>query len=209
MQLEFKLGAMQGEQSDNILGSKIKATRKQLGLSQEALAEKANVSLSTIQRIEKGTVQPRPFTVNVLTEILNIDTISLYQTPEAKESSPHYFSALKRINFAALLLVFFPLINLVLPIVLWRKYKQDLSQDSDPAGKIISFHFLWGILTIITMVLSVFVFNFVTGEAGDGLYILFIVYAVAVFYNIYIIIKTATELSAKNKNILSFIPNLF
>lgn len=43
------------------LASSISNSRKKLGLSQEALAEKANVSLSTIQRIEKGTVKPRAF----------------------------------------------------------------------------------------------------------------------------------------------------
>ncbi|MBL4642156.1 MAG: helix-turn-helix domain-containing protein [Flavobacteriaceae bacterium] len=42
---------MQNENSS--LGIIINDSRKKLGLSQEALAEKADVSLSTIQRIEK------------------------------------------------------------------------------------------------------------------------------------------------------------
>ncbi len=59
-------------QNDNSsLGNKIGDSRKKLGLSQDALAEKANVSLSTIQRIEKGTVTPRPFTVKILAESID------------------------------------------------------------------------------------------------------------------------------------------
>ncbi len=61
-------------QNDNSsLGNKIGDSRKKLGLSQDALAEKANVSLSTIQRIEKGTVTPRPFTVKILAETLGME----------------------------------------------------------------------------------------------------------------------------------------
>lgn len=53
------------ENDNSNLAINIINSRKNLGLSQEALAEKANVSLSTIQRIEKGTVKPRPFTLKV------------------------------------------------------------------------------------------------------------------------------------------------
>jgi transcriptional regulator with XRE-family HTH domain len=57
----------------NTTGEKIIEARKQKGLSQEALAAVANISLSTIQRIEKGKVQPRSFTLKTLAVALKID----------------------------------------------------------------------------------------------------------------------------------------
>ena len=56
----------------NQLGKKIIEARKKLSLTQEALAEKSNISLSTIQRIEKGMVKPRPFTLTTLAETLEL-----------------------------------------------------------------------------------------------------------------------------------------
>lgn len=50
---------MSSEKTSVLIGTKISETRKAMGLSQEALAEEAKISLSTIQRIEKGLVSPK------------------------------------------------------------------------------------------------------------------------------------------------------
>lgn len=106
------------------LAGNISDSRKKLGLSQEALAEKANVSLSTIQRIEKGTVKPRPFTLKVLAETLDLDISELISKPAENENSKLISSALKKMNLSSLLLVFVPFINLIIPILLWKKAKR-------------------------------------------------------------------------------------
>jgi len=197
---------MQNENSN--LASNVSDSRKKLGLSQEALAEKANVSLSTIQRIEKGTVKPRPFTMKILAETLDLDLSELTAKPTQSEYSESTFSSLKRINLATLLFSFIPFINFIIPFVLWKKDAQVLSKNA-VAGKILSFQLLWSIETIIGMGITLFLSNLIIGKAGDGLFISIIFYLVAVLFNVFIIFKTAFQLNRKEKKVLSFIPNLF
>lgn len=54
------------------LGNRIAAARKQKGLTQEELAKKCSISTRTLQRIEAGSVTPRPYTLNCLTDALAI-----------------------------------------------------------------------------------------------------------------------------------------
>lgn len=55
------------------LGCKVAEMRKQKGLTQEQLAEQCEVSTRTIQRIENGEVEPRAFTRNNLSNLLEFD----------------------------------------------------------------------------------------------------------------------------------------
>ena len=190
------------------LGNKISDSRKKLGLSQEALAEQANVSLSTIQRIEKGTVKPRSFTIKVLAETLELDASELLSDLLEKETSKTPFSALKRMNFYTLLLAFIPFFNLVIPFIVW-KINGEINPKNSIAGKILSLQLLWSIATIIGMVVVLFLSNLIIGRAGNGLYISIIFYLLAVLFNIVMIIKTSSKLNNEDEKILSFIPNLF
>lgn len=52
---------------------KLTDARKAEGLTQEEVAEKCNLNVRTIQRIESRQVQPRPQTVRLIAEALEID----------------------------------------------------------------------------------------------------------------------------------------
>lgn len=195
---------MQSENSN--LGSKVRDSRKKLGLSQEALAEKANVSLSTIQRIEKGNVKPRPFTTKILAETLGLDLSELISNQN--ENFTNSLISLKRINLAALIFAFIPFISLIIPTFLWKKDKQIQSENSI-VGKIISFQLLWSIITIVGMGMAIFMSNLIFGQAGNGLYFSLIFYFLAILFNVFIIFKTSSQLNQKDENILLFVPNLF
>lgn len=190
------------------LGRIIVGSRKKLGLSQEALAEKANVSLSTIQRIEKGTVKPRSFTIKVLAETLGLDVSALLSDLVEKETSRISFYALKRMNLYSMLCVFIPFITLVIPIIVWKIHKEIDPRDTT-AGKIVSFQLLWSSATIIGMGITLFLSNLIIGKAGNGLFISIIFYLLAVLFNIFVILKTASKLNNEDENVLSFVPNLF
>ena len=196
------------ENENPSLGSIINDSRKKLGLSQEALAEKANVSLSTIQRVEKGTVKPRSFTIIILAEALELDASELLLDLIDKETPKTYFSALKRINLYTLLFVFIPFINLIIPFVVWKKSKEIHSRDSI-AGKLLSFQLLWSIFIIIGMFLSIFLTNVITGEAGFGHYTASILYSLSLVFNVFVIVKSSSQLNNEDRNVLSFLPNLF
>ena len=190
------------------LGSKVSHSRKKLGLSQEALAEKAKVSLSTIQRIEKGTVKPRSFTIKILAKALELDVSELLSHIVENEVPKSSSSALKRMNLYTLLLVFIPFINIVIPFILWKKNKEIHSKD-DIAGKMLTFQLLWSIFTIIGMLISIFLTNLIVGDAGLGGYIANTIYLLAVSFNIIIIMKTSSKLNNEDGKPLSFVPNLF
>ena len=55
------------------LGLKVSELRKEKGFTQEQLAEDCEVTPRTIQRIESGEVEPRPFTRNSLSNVLEFD----------------------------------------------------------------------------------------------------------------------------------------
>ena len=54
-------------------GKKLVEIRKAKGLTQEELAEKCNISVRTIQRIESGLVKPRAFTIKTISSTLGFD----------------------------------------------------------------------------------------------------------------------------------------
>lgn len=196
------------QNKDSNLGIKVSDTRKKLGLSQEALAEKANVSLSTIQRIEKGSVKPRPFTLKIIAETLDLELADLLEETVEKDIDSNELSALKQMNRATLFLVFIPFINMLLPMLVW-KFNTRINSSNIIAGKMVSFQLLWSIVSLVLTSLSIFLTNLITGQAGDGLYISMIVFLFAILFNIYSIVKTAAKLSASNKHILPKVPNFF
>ena len=58
----------------NSIGNKILEIRKSKGLTQEALAELSKVNLRTIQRIENNENEPRGTTLNLICDVLEIDS---------------------------------------------------------------------------------------------------------------------------------------
>jgi predicted nucleotidyltransferase len=70
------------------VGTSLRLARRLAGLSQRALARKADVPASTVGRIERGTVRPRMDTLERLAEALGVDLeiefrVSLGQRVEA------------------------------------------------------------------------------------------------------------------------------
>lgn len=61
---------------DNIylvqVGINLRRKRDESGMSQQELADNCNVAKSTIQRIEKGSLNPSVTTVKTITEVLDI-----------------------------------------------------------------------------------------------------------------------------------------
>jgi len=69
-------------------GKKLIEVRKSLGLTQEEIAEKCNITVRTIQRLESGQVKPRAYTVKILSEFLEFDFLSfLRPAPDSLKNS--------------------------------------------------------------------------------------------------------------------------
>ena len=205
---------MQTQEDNFFIGSKIALERKTKGFSQEALSEIAKVSLSTIQRIEKGTVKPRSFTLKALATALELDFSELIAesktTKEAiSKNTDQDFSVLKRLSIYGLLGTLIPICNIIIPFIFWKK-KKDNFILKNAAGKLLSFQVLWLLTVIICTFLTEFVVYIITGLEGYRPFpIEFFLYLLFIIIHLVFTLKTINKLNAKDSNILAFIPNLF
>ena len=67
------------------LGNKLKQARKKLGLTQDKLAEKTNISTRCIAKIEKGKMNPSFETLYYIVKELQIPTDSLFDINMSEE----------------------------------------------------------------------------------------------------------------------------
>ena len=102
------------------LGLKITDLRQQKGLTQEKLAEYCEVSTRTIQRIESGDVEPRAFTRNSLSNILEFDF--------GKENTSNQVLWLALLHISSMVCIVF------IPLLLWS-WKKDQSYKIDQQGR--------------------------------------------------------------------------
>jgi uncharacterized Tic20 family protein len=102
------------------LGLKITELRQQKGLTQEKLAEYCDVSTRTIQRIEGGEVEPRSFTRNSLSNILEFDF--------GKENTNNQSFWLALMHMSSVFCFVF------IPLLLWS-WKKDQSYKIDRQGR--------------------------------------------------------------------------
>jgi uncharacterized Tic20 family protein len=102
------------------LGLKITELRQQKGLTQEKLAEYCEVSTRTIQRIESGEVEPRAFTRNSLSNILEFDF--------GKENTNNQSLWLALLHMSSVVCIVF------IPLLLWS-WKKDQSYKIDRQGR--------------------------------------------------------------------------
>jgi uncharacterized Tic20 family protein/DNA-binding Xre family transcriptional regulator len=102
------------------LGLKITELRQQKGFTQEKLAEYCDVSTRTIQRIESGEVEPRSFTRNSLSNILEFDL--------GKEKTDNENLWLTLLHLSKVFCIVF------IPLLLWS-WKKDQSYKIDRQGR--------------------------------------------------------------------------
>jgi transcriptional regulator with XRE-family HTH domain len=69
------------------IGPRLKKARHEAGLTQEALAHAAGLSLPTVQRSEAGRHEPSLATVRALSGALDIDVSTLVDETEPAEAA--------------------------------------------------------------------------------------------------------------------------
>ena len=113
--------------------------RKLKGLTQDQLSEKTTVGVRTIQRIEKGDVQPHLQTVKLLAVGLNIEVDDLIPIDNPKEETIQrkWMLLLHSSPFLGLII---PFASILFPLFLWI-HKADDNKTYDDHGKaVINFH---------------------------------------------------------------------
>ncbi|MFA5668229.1 MAG: helix-turn-helix domain-containing protein [Balneolaceae bacterium] len=125
----------------------IKHHRISRGLSQEKLAEIADVSLRTIQRLESGESEPRGDTVIRIAKALDIAPGDLLQYK--KEEDRTY---LKTLHISAFSFLLFPLLGILLPFFLWITKKDQIDKVDCHGKQIINFQITWSLLLFTSLI---------------------------------------------------------
>lgn len=125
----------------NRLATKLKALRHQKGMSQEALAEVSGLSLRTIQRIENGITNPTGDSLKRLANALNVNPDELIDWAIKEDNS-----YLVYLNLSTLTFLFFPLLGIIVPFMLWTSKKDKIKNINALGRDLINFEITWTIL---------------------------------------------------------------
>lgn len=125
--------------------------RKQQGLSQERLSEKSSVTVRTIQRIEKASVNPHLDTLKLLAVGLDIQIEDLKPLNNPKEESIQT-KWLLLFHGLPLLGVVIPFFNILTILFLWVHKREDNPIYDLHGRKIINYNISITIIFIITFI---------------------------------------------------------
>ncbi len=101
----------------------ISVYRKKKNLTQQELSELSGISLRTIQRIEKGEVEPRSFTIRKLQDILDTD----FGQENEKEDLA---GKLKVFSFIQITSFFLPVVFVFIGYLYWKRNKWNEKNNS-------------------------------------------------------------------------------
>jgi len=202
----------------------LKEHRTSKHLSQQELSDKSGISIRTIQRIEKKLSSGSPYIIKSLCKTLQIevDDIELSTLiPEiieanSQKESEHFGtnneeyktkSTLKLVNFSSIFILLFPLLNLIIPSLIYWKHKSSLRNNS-VALKIISFQIIWTVGTLIVLIFIPPIIQVIFRlYESSGFPFVFLLYLTCVFLNILVTFAIATRIN-KSEEIIPFIPNI-
>ena len=133
--------------SDNLLYQ-----RKLKGYSQDELSERTTVGVRTIQRIEKGEVQPHLQTVKLLAVGLDIEVEDLIvlDNPNEEAIERNWIMLLHGTPFLGLII---PFANILIPLFLWIHKAKDNKTYDKHGRAIVNFHCSITLYFIISLLL--------------------------------------------------------
>ncbi|TDQ11758.1 helix-turn-helix domain-containing protein [Pedobacter metabolipauper] len=123
------------------LAQRIKEFRSRKGLSQEQLADIAQINLRTVQRIEGGEVEPRGDTLKRIANAFNITPDELIDWAEQEDTGLLAF-----LNLSALSFIAFPLLGIIIPLAIWMLKKDRVRSLNEIGKRLLNFQISWCLL---------------------------------------------------------------
>ncbi|GMN06128.1 hypothetical protein MTsPCn5_15170 [Croceitalea sp. MTPC5] len=133
------------------IGKNLSYQRKLKGYSQEDLSAKTEVTVRTIQRIEKGDVTPHLQTVKLLATALDINVDELLNLENPKEEAIQK-KWLLLLHGTPLLGFVLPFFNVLFPLFLWIHKREDNPLYNRHGAKIINFQITVLLLYVLSFV---------------------------------------------------------
>lgn len=163
------------------IGAKILEIRNRKGLFQEKLSDLSKINLRTLQRIEKGTTEPRNDTLYNICQVLEVNLEDILDYGKKND-----IKFIKYFHLSVLACMFFPLGSVILPLVLWLTKRDKIIGLNEQGINVLNFQIslsiffyfsftLWGIISICKWSHANIFLNI-----GCGLYIPNIVYPIVI-----------------------------
>ena len=177
----------------NHLATRLKELRNQKGMSQEVLADESGLSLRTIQRIENGETNPTGDTLKRLSNALNVNPDELIDWSIKEDKKYLIF-----LNLSALTFLFFPMLGILVPFILWSLKKGKIKNINKLGKDLINFEITWTILLFFIPFL-LFLLSKIGLIESLTLYVIFTVIGIMYFINlIFILLNTLSISNEKN-----------
>ena len=150
-------------------GQHIAAIRKSKGMTQEELANKASVTVRTIQRIESGENTPRDYTIKALAAALDVAPEVFFppapavnhggskHTEEDIEEASHF---LQMLNLSCYSFLVLPCIHFLVPLFILKNHKPASPLVTRTGRRIIQYQICWSVATSLLLLLLV-IYNFI------------------------------------------------
>jgi transcriptional regulator with XRE-family HTH domain len=181
----------------NHLAIRLKELRNQKGLSQEVLADESSLSLRTIQRIENGETNPTGDTLQRLSNALNVNPDELSDW-SIKEDNKY----LTFLNLSALTFLFFPMLGILVPFILWSSKKGKIKNINKLGKDLINFEITWT-LTLFFIPFLIFLFTKIGLLESLTLSIIFTIIGVMYLINLIFILINALRIN-NEKEVIYF-----
>lgn len=136
---------------NQLLAHKLKYHRKRNGYSQEELSTRTNVTVRTIQRIEKGEVNPHLNTIKLLAVALDVEVDELLPLNNPKEETIKK-KWLLLMHATPILGIFLPLFNVLIPLFLWIHKREDNPIYDRHGRKVVNFQITVCILVVLSFI---------------------------------------------------------
>lgn len=152
--------------------------RQSCGMTQEELADKAGVTVRTIQRLENGHTEPRAYTLHQIAKALDVSyeaVLSVRRTAEENNQQENRQS-LQWLNLSCFAFLFIPWIHALVPYHIWKKNKTDAGR------RLVMEQIGWSIALQLSLLLAL-IYNLASSHyLQEKAFILSYLWIVAGFY---------------------------
>jgi len=187
---------------NNETGKRIKALRYRKGFSQEELAEESGLSLRTIQRIENGETAPLGDSLKRISGSLNVNPEDLIDWTIKED-----VSYLKTLNLSALTFIFFPILGILVPFIMWVSKKDKLKDINKIGRDLVNFEITWTIILFIGLLINPIIQN-ATGEVTIAMLTISSLIFIAIMYTLNFIFIIFNTLQIHNEKDVKYYPKI-
>ncbi|PZR23962.1 MAG: XRE family transcriptional regulator [Flavobacterium psychrophilum] len=166
------------------IGKKIADIRKQKGLTQEEVSERAMINLRTLQRIEKGETDPRGNSLKGICEALGINIEDIVDYGKMEDRNYLMFLHLSVMSF-----VIIPFGNIILPLILWLNKRDKVKNVNKQGTNILNYQLLWTVVSNALLITGAYIKINHFPNAGNFIIAFFILCGLNFIYPIYAAIR--------------------